>query len=139
MCHGSGGLCQVTVQFDFVFFVGSDVSWLRSVGTGQVSQVLQRLQKLETVAVEQLDRASVWQRGGMDQLKDRDERLLWDRQSAAAGRREDQYGRGEPRANGHVQLYFVGIMLCTGRDWHGSAGGSTRLELRRRGRLHFQA
>ena len=40
-------------------------------------------------------RQVVRQRGGMSQLKLRDESRRWNRQSAAVGRREDQYGRGE--------------------------------------------
>ena len=40
-------------------------------------------------------RQVVRQRGGMPQLKLRDESRRWGRQSAAVGGREDQYGRGE--------------------------------------------
>ena len=105
--------------------------------------MLQRLQNLETVGLKQLDdallefqigivlcwtkvddvdwpgggyscsrevRQVVRQRGGMPQLKLRDESRRWGRQSAAVGGREDQQLGG-------VQLCFVLIVLCTGRDW----------------------
>ena len=39
------------------FPFGSDVSWLRPTDTGRAARVPQRLQDLETVVVEQLDRA----------------------------------------------------------------------------------